>query len=175
MDLRWTRQGPSIPRPDYFNHRKPPNPLQLLPDASQLVHVPPSRLGTPKKHALQPHLWTAMSVPPAKYRHNGFYQNGKTTSKTTDLKRLLPTSPRPPAPVRPARISKPVPTGSLTTDDPSPKPLIFHLKYHPRGISRQQVRTAYSEMLESLMPERHLLIAVSRPKNLKDRLCSTIL
>ena len=81
--------------------------------------------------------------------------------------RLLQSDPR--------ESRNPVPTESLTTDDPSPKLLIFHLKYHPRGISHQQVRTAYSETLESLIPERHLIIAVSRPKNLKDRLCSTIL
>jgi hypothetical protein len=81
--------------------------------------------------------------------------------------RLLQSDPR--------ESRTPAPTDSLTTDDPSPKPLIFHLKYHPRGISRQQVRTAYSETLESLMPERRLLVAVSRPKNLKDRVCSTIL
>ena len=81
--------------------------------------------------------------------------------------RLLQSDPR--------EYRNPATTDSLTTDNPSPKPLIFHLKYHPRGISRQQVRTVYAETLEYLMPERRLLIAVSRPKNLKDRVCSTML
>jgi hypothetical protein len=55
------------------------------------------------------------------------------------------------------------------------EPIIFHLRHHPRGITRQQVRTAYNEILQPFLTERRLLIAVSRPKNLKDRICSTVL
>jgi hypothetical protein len=52
-------------------------------------------------------------------------------------------------------------------------PLIFHLLHHPRGVSRQQVRAAYAETVEPLIPERPLIVAVSRPKNIKDRVCRT--
>jgi hypothetical protein len=55
----------------------------------------------------------------------------------------------------------------------SEKPLIFHLKHHPRGVTRQQVREAYSEFIEPLITDRPLVVAVSRPKNIRDRVCST--
>jgi hypothetical protein len=53
------------------------------------------------------------------------------------------------------------------------KAIIFHLLHHPRGITRQQVRAAYSEIVGPLMPDRNLVIAVSRPPNIKDRVCRT--
>jgi hypothetical protein len=53
------------------------------------------------------------------------------------------------------------------------KPFIFHLRHHPRGVSRQQVRAAYSEFIEPLVPDRPLIVAVSRAKNIKDRVCRT--
>jgi hypothetical protein len=53
------------------------------------------------------------------------------------------------------------------------KPIIFHLQHHPRGITRQQVRSAFSDTLGPFLKDRRLLIAVSRPKNIKDRICST--
>ena len=56
---------------------------------------------------------------------------------------------------------------------PSPSPLIFHLQHHPRGVSRQQVRKAYSKFIEPLIPERSLIVAVLRPKNIRDRVCRT--
>jgi hypothetical protein len=40
----------------------------------------------------------------------------------------------------------------------SQKPLIFHLRHHPRGISRQQVRTAYTKTIGPLM-QAHTLIS----------------
>jgi hypothetical protein len=52
-------------------------------------------------------------------------------------------------------------------------PMIFHLKYHPRGITRQNVRKIYDETLGPLIPNRRLLIAVSRTKNIGDRVCRT--
>jgi hypothetical protein len=58
-------------------------------------------------------------------------------------------------------------------DTKSQNPLIFHLKHHPRGVTRQQVRTAYSEFMEPIISDRNLIIAVSRPKNIKDRVCHT--
>jgi hypothetical protein len=54
------------------------------------------------------------------------------------------------------------------------KPLFFHMQYHPRGLQRQQVRAAYNETLAPLLEkDRRLVIAVSRPRNLRDRVCST--
>jgi hypothetical protein len=54
------------------------------------------------------------------------------------------------------------------------KPIIFHLKHHPRGITRQHVRSAFAETLGPLLKDsRRLLITVSRPKNIKDRISST--
>jgi hypothetical protein len=55
----------------------------------------------------------------------------------------------------------------------SQNPLIFHLKHHPRGITRQQVRTAYTDTIGPLLRDRSLIVAVSRPKNIKDRVCHT--
>jgi hypothetical protein len=53
------------------------------------------------------------------------------------------------------------------------KPIIFHLEYHPRGIQRSQVRQVYSDTLATVLPDRNLILAVSRPRNLRDRVCST--
>jgi hypothetical protein len=66
------------------------------------------------------------------------------------------------------------PTAMPQTDsNDEDKPMIFHLPHHPRGITRLQVREAYSATLGPLIPERRLLIAVSRPKNIRDRVCRT--
>jgi hypothetical protein len=59
------------------------------------------------------------------------------------------------------------------TETKSENPLMFHLKHHPRGISRQQVRAAYKETIAPLIPARNLIVAISRPKNIKDRVCQT--
>jgi hypothetical protein len=53
------------------------------------------------------------------------------------------------------------------------KPFIFHLRHHPHGVTRQQVRAAYKKFIEPIVPERPLIIAVLRPKNIKDRVCRT--
>jgi hypothetical protein len=54
------------------------------------------------------------------------------------------------------------------------KPLFFHLQFHPRGIQRKQIREAYNDTLAPLLEsERRLIVAVSRPRNLRDRVCST--
>jgi hypothetical protein len=53
------------------------------------------------------------------------------------------------------------------------RPIIFHLPYHPRGIQRQQIRLLYQETIQPLIPDRELIVAVSRPRNLRDRVCST--
>jgi hypothetical protein len=54
------------------------------------------------------------------------------------------------------------------------KPLFFHLQFHPQGIQQKQIRTAYNKTLAPLLEhERRLIVAVSRPRNLRDRVCST--
>jgi hypothetical protein len=58
-------------------------------------------------------------------------------------------------------------------NEPAKKAIIFHMEYHPRGIQRSQVRQVYSDTLAPLLPERNLILAVSRPRNLRDRVCST--
>ncbi len=58
-------------------------------------------------------------------------------------------------------------------NDPAKKAIIFHLEYHPRGIQRSQVRQVYSDTLAPFLPDRNLILAVSRPRNLRDRVCST--
>jgi hypothetical protein len=58
-------------------------------------------------------------------------------------------------------------------NDKAKKPIIFHLEYHSRGIQRSQVRQVYSDTLAPFLPDRNLILAVSRPRNLRDRVCST--
>jgi hypothetical protein len=58
-------------------------------------------------------------------------------------------------------------------NDPAKKLIILHLEYHPRGIQRSQVRQVYSDTLAPLLKDRNLILAVSRPRNLRDRVCST--
>jgi hypothetical protein len=59
-------------------------------------------------------------------------------------------------------------------EDPAKKPIIFHLKYHPRGIQRSQVRQVYSDTLGPVLPDRTLILAVShRRRNVRDQVCST--
>lgn len=54
------------------------------------------------------------------------------------------------------------------------KPLFFHLEYHPRGVQRPQIRTAYQNILSPLFPDRRLIVAQHRPRNnIRDRICST--
>jgi hypothetical protein len=65
-------------------------------------------------------------------------------------------------------------TPTPTTAEPGPKPIFFHLRFHPRGIQRQQVRAAYAETMAPLLEQdRRLVVAVSRPRNLRDRVCTT--
>ena len=52
------------------------------------------------------------------------------------------------------------------------RPIFIHMTYHPRGIQRSQLRQIYMETLGQEI-ENPLIIAVSRPKNIKDRICSS--
>jgi hypothetical protein len=67
-------------------------------------------------------------------------------------------------------LLEPPPADTTVDED---KPLIFHIEHHPRGITRQQICAAYSETIGPLITDRNLIIAVSRPKNIRDRVCST--
>jgi hypothetical protein len=71
---------------------------------------------------------------------------------------------------RPPNEARELPTGDRKKTQ---NPLIFHLKFHPRGITRSNIRTIYDTTIGPLIPNRRLLVAVSRPKNLGDRVCST--
>ena len=53
------------------------------------------------------------------------------------------------------------------------KPIFFHLPFHPRGITRATIRKTFDASLKKLLPHRSLIVAVSRPKNLGDRVCRT--
>jgi hypothetical protein len=56
---------------------------------------------------------------------------------------------------------------------PTPSPLIFHLPFHPRGIQRQTIQEIYQKTLGRHIPDRTLTVAVSRPRNLQERVSST--
>ena len=49
-------------------------------------------------------------------------------------------------------------------------PVIIHLKYHPRGIQRSDLRRIYNQTL-GVKIKNKVIIAVSRPKNLREQLC----
>lgn len=54
--------------------------------------------------------------------------------------------------------------------------MVFKLPYHPRGVQRQQITTAYiNSGLAKLQPERRFICAQLRPHNIRDRVCSTSL
>jgi hypothetical protein len=80
--------------------------------------------------------------------------------------RLLASDPR-------QILHRVTPNEPPTDTTPSTNPLIFHLSYHPRGLTRQQVRKVYADTIGPLIPDRRLLVAVSRPKNIRDRICRT--
>ena len=67
------------------------------------------------------------------------------------------------------------PTPTTTEKEPPRRPLCFHLPFHPRGVQRTAIRKHYAGTLAPHLPERRLIVAISRDKNLRDRLCSTIL
>jgi hypothetical protein len=69
------------------------------------------------------------------------------------------------------RLTKPniLPTQPI----PMLKPIIFHLPFHPRGIQRQTIRNVFNKTVGRHITDRKLIVAVSRPRNLYDRLCQT--
>ena len=73
------------------------------------------------------------------------------------------------------RINKPT-TAPETEEDTSNRRAFIHLQYHPRGIGRSQVRSAFSETCDNFKGTAaevdQLTVAVSRPRNLRDELIS---
>ncbi len=55
------------------------------------------------------------------------------------------------------------------------KQFFFHLKYHPRGIQRTDIRGMYHRHLTPLLPDTQFTVALHRPKNLRDKLCATVM
>ena len=56
--------------------------------------------------------------------------------------------------------------------DDNDVPVIIHLKYHPRGIQRRDLRQIYNQTL-GVKIKNKVIIAVSRPKNLREQLCQS--
>ena len=54
------------------------------------------------------------------------------------------------------------------------QPLIIHTVYHPRGLQRQDLRNIFNQHLGDQIPNQ-VIISMSRPKNLKDRLVHSTL
>jgi hypothetical protein len=59
------------------------------------------------------------------------------------------------------------------TATPKAQPLIFHLPFHPRGIQRQTIQEIYKKTLGSHITDRNFIVAVSRPRNLQERITNT--
>ena len=53
--------------------------------------------------------------------------------------------------------------------------IFFHLPFHPRGLQRKQVRWLFEQHMGPVLPNCKLTVAVSRPLNLRYRVCSTVL
>jgi hypothetical protein len=60
-----------------------------------------------------------------------------------------------------------------TKPNPQLQPLIFHLPFHPRGFQRQTIQDIYKKTLGRHILDRKLTVAVSRPRNLQERISST--
>ena len=56
------------------------------------------------------------------------------------------------------------------------RPLYLHWQHHPNGIEKQQLRTIFNNTLRDHIPfTKRMIIATSRPKNLRDTLTRTVL
>lgn len=62
-----------------------------------------------------------------------------------------------------------------TAEEVKQKQIFFHLPFHPRGVQRTTIRGIFQETLGPLLQDHKLTVAVSRPKNIRDRLSSTVL
>merc|ERR1712232_1123836 len=62
------------------------------------------------------------------------------------------------------------------SEKPDDRILVFKLPYHPRGVQRRQIRTAYRQSgLEKIITDRRFICAQCRPVNLRDRVTRTAL
>jgi hypothetical protein len=48
------------------------------------------------------------------------------------------------------------------------KNLFIHWQFHPNGLQRQDIRQSFNSTLQSHTPFERMIIAMSRPKNLRD-------
>lgn len=61
------------------------------------------------------------------------------------------------------------------TNETNKQRLFFHLPYHPRGIQRGTIQSLFKKHFQKVIPECKLTVAVSRPRNIGDRVCHTVL
>lgn len=74
-------------------------------------------------------------------------------------------------------LPKPAIAGVLDEEEVKRRDRLFiHMKYHPRGITRCQIRTAFDRICDNFRDTaaeiKQVTIAFSRPKNLRDELVS---
>jgi hypothetical protein len=60
-------------------------------------------------------------------------------------------------------------------DSQSQNTLYIHWTHHPKGISRSEIRQSYKQSLEPHSIHDRMIVAISRPKNLRDILTRTVL
>jgi hypothetical protein len=60
-----------------------------------------------------------------------------------------------------------------TTSQAEPSTLYIHWEYHPHGLQRQQLRQMYNHILSSHSGFKRMIVAFSRPRNLRDLLMPT--
>jgi hypothetical protein len=123
------------------------------------------------------------SLPAPKHGYPGLHTNVDPASTETICQRIPPSKTSANFPEilqqllasNPRKILYRVTQNEPPSDDttPSTNLLIFHILYHPRGLTRQQVQHVYADTVGPLIPERRLLVAVSQPKNIRDRVCRT--
>jgi hypothetical protein len=90
------------------------------------------------------------------------------------LTTLLRTGPRNPDVLNAGPNAVPNAVSPKNAGTEKSKPLFFHLQFHPQGIQQKQICQAYNKILAPLLEhERCLIVAVSRPRNLRDWVCST--
>ena len=57
-----------------------------------------------------------------------------------------------------------------SNNDDRRRKIFYHVPFHPRGITRRNIRNTYEKMVGTLLQNRRLTIAISCPKNLRDML-----
>jgi hypothetical protein len=94
----------------------------------------------------------------------------RNAANLTDNKRLLPI--RSPVDTPPAAD----PTTPLPDPTIANRSLYLHWEYHPSGIKREQLREIFKSTLADCNPfQKGMIVAMARPKNLRDILTRTTL